>query len=383
MKAIIYIIIAVALFHACGGSKDKNLILADDQTSNDQVIALREDQAATIKLQTGKLEQRSLSNEIRANGYLDVPPQNRAVISPMITGYVRRINFLLGDYVKKGQIMTELESMEYIDLQQQYIELKSRITYLEEDYDRQKLLMDQDAVSRKVFLMAEVSYRTAMASLAGLRAKLNLLGANFKNLDSGEIEKRLLLKSPIQGSVRSVNVSLGEHVGPSEIVYEVIDTEHLHLELSVYEQDVIKVKAGQKVWFTIPSLVEKHFEGEVFLVGQDLSQDKRSVNVHVHINEEDGPFTVGMFANASIVIDEGKSFTLPVTAIVVDNNAAYIFKKITDSESDFTFRKMKVTTGFEKDGQIELLIFEDISSVDEIVMSGAYYLNNAFPVGEK
>mgnify|MGYP001953528225 CR=1 FL=1 len=51
---------------------------------------------------------------------------------------IRKINFLLGDNVAKGQIMAELESMEFIDLQQQYVELNARIAYLKEDFERQK-----------------------------------------------------------------------------------------------------------------------------------------------------------------------------------------------------------------------------------------------------
>lgn len=382
MKAITYLIFGALLISACTGGNEKPTEIVAEQISDTQVITITSEQMRTIKVKTGKMVRRSLAQEIRANGYLDVPPQNRAVISPMITGYVRKVNFLIGDNVQKGQVMAELESMEYIDLQQQYIELSSRIPFLEEDYDRQKLLIDQDAVSRKTFLMAEVNYKTAIASQDGLSAKLKMLGLDFQKLKNGQIENRLMLKTPISGSVRAINVSMGEHMAPSEVIYEVINTEHLHLELSVYEQDVIKVKKGQKVWFTIPSMQEKHFEGEVFLVGRDLSQDKRSVNVHVHIDESTGPFTVGMYANASIVLEESTSFTVPVTAIVVDNNTEYIFKKVADNQEGISFRKMRVSTGLEKEGQTELMIYADISPEDEIVTSGAFYLNNAFIVGE-
>jgi membrane fusion protein, heavy metal efflux system len=382
MKAITYIFFGVLMISACTGGKEKPTEISADQISDTQVITLTPAQVEAIKIKTGKMVRRNLAKEIRANGYLEVPPQNRAVISPMITGYVRKVNFLVGDNVRKGQVMAELESMEYIDLQQQYLELNSRIPFLEEDYNRQKLLRDQDAVSRKTSLLAEVNYNTTLASLDGLRAKLNMLGIDLQKLGNGEIETRLMLKTPISGSVRAINVSLGEHVAPSEVIYEVVNTEHLHLELSVYEQDVIKVKKGQKVWFSIPSIQGKHFEGEVFLVGRDLSQDKRSVNVHVHIDESAGPFSVGMYANASIVMEESSSLTLPVTAFVVQNENKYIFRKVAESEDGITFRKMKVTTGIEKDDQTELLIFEGITPEDDIVTSGAFYLFNAFSVGE-
>ena len=64
----------------------------------------------------------------------------------------------------------------------------------------------------------------------------------------------------------------------------------------------------------------------MFLVGKDLSEEKRSINVHVHFNDDEADFSVGMYGTASIVVEENLSFTLPVTAVVVDGNNKFIFK---------------------------------------------------------
>lgn len=383
MKTYIYILFIISIFTACGNKNvQENTTINNEVKNPENTVALTNEQIKAIGLQTDNIKKRNLLTEIRANGYLDIPPQNSAMISPMITGYVSKLNFLVGDMVKKGQIMAELESMEYIDMQQQFIELSSRIKYLEDDYNRQKLLQGQDAVSRKTFLLAEADYKTTLSMLDGLKSKLKLLGSDIETLNQGEIADRLLIRSPIGGAVRAVHVSLGEHADPSEVIYEVINTEHIHLELSVYEQDAAKVQKGQKVWFSISSLPGKQFEGEVFLVGQNLSESKRAINVHVHFDERSGPFTVGMYASATINVGEMETYTLPVTAVVTDQQKQYVFKKKITAGETVGFERVQILAGQEKNGQVEILNFDSFVPDDEIVTRGTLYLLNAISMGE-
>ncbi len=383
MKAIKHILLGCLLITACSGEKGSEQINSPNPlTQSDNTVVLTPHQVETIKLEIGKPVERSLSAEIKANGYFDVPPENNAMISPMISGYVRKVNFLVGNDVKKGQVMAELESMEYIDLQQKYIELLARIGYLKDEYERQKLLVDQDAVSKKQYLKAEVDYKTAASEIEGLHSKLELLGVNFKNLEESKIESRLLVRAPITGSVKALSAMIGRHVDPAEEIFEIVNTDHLHLELKVYEKDITKVKKGQKVWFSVPSIHSKSYEGEVFLVGKDLSEDKRSINVHVHVEENDAPFAVGMYVNASIAIGSTTSYTLPVTAVVVDSNKQFVFKKTKESDAGIGFEKVPVEIGLEKDGFVEIMMRDGLSPEDNLVTKGAFYLLNAFAIGE-
>ena len=383
MSTLKYIVIVLILTVACSGEKENDQIENETITAKDGYsVILTPEQVSAIKLRSGHIEKRNLTNVIKANGYLDVPQQNNAVISPMVTGYVRKVNFLVGDNVKKGQIMAELESMEYIDMQQQYIVLKAKIAFLKEEYDRQKLLREQNAVSKKKYSMAEVDYKIATSNLEGLKAKLKLLGVSFDKLNRGKIDSRILLKASISGSVKKLNTVIGKHIDPSEEIFEIVNPEHLHLELSVYEKDAIYVKKDQKVWYKIPNLKDHIFEGEVFLVGKDLSEDKRSINVHVHINEDEAEFTVGMYVNASIVVQDSPSYTLPVTAVVVDGPKKYIFKKSENSAGKIVFSKIPVFTGLESEGLVELTSMDGINLEDDIVIDGAFYLLNAFTGSE-
>jgi cobalt-zinc-cadmium efflux system membrane fusion protein len=171
---------------------------------------------------------------------------------------------------------------------------------------------------------------------------------------------------------------IGRHVDPSEEIYEIVNAEHLHLELSVYEKDITKIRKGQSVWFTIPNVKHERYAGEVFLVGKDLAEDKRSINVHVHFNENEGAFAVGMYANASIAVSESEVNALPETAIVVDGEKEFVFRKVSSDSESITFEKISVETGIEAGGFVELLATEQLRANDEFVVNGAFYLLNAF-----
>lgn len=374
-----YISLGLVFVMACSGEKENDHVTQKSFSRLDENnVVITPEQVSVLNLEFGKFQYRNMTDVIRANGFLDVPPQNKAVISPMITGYVRKTNFIVGEFVKKGQIMAELESMEFIDLQQQFMELQAKTLYLKVELDRQKLLREQDAISKKKYLMAEVDYKTATSTLDGLKSKLMLLGLDFDNLDQGEIKSVFLLKAPISGSVVMQNAMIGKHVDPSEEIYKIVDPEHLHLELNVFEKDVIKLRKEQKVIFKIPSLRKMAFHGEVFLIGKDLSEDKRSINVHVHLDEEEGKFEVGMYANATIEIAENPASSLPVAAVVADGNKKYIFIKTETPSGDLSFSKSQVTTGIESEGFIEILNKNDLTTDEEIVVDGAFYLLAAF-----
>ena len=362
---------------ACQKAEETSNPGSVEKMSAQTTLRFSKSQTDAIGIKTGSIQQVEMSEIVKANGYLEVPPQYTAVISPMITGYVRKINFIIGDDVGKGQVMAELESMEFIDLQQQFIENNSRLKFLENDFERQKLLRAEDAVSEKKYLLAESQFLTLKANLDALTTKLVLLGANIEQLKKGQFQNRILLKSPISGSVKSLDITLGQHVDPTEEVYEVIDPSHLHLELNVYEKDISKIRKGQHVTFSFPALKDSVFHGEVFLVGSDLSEVKRSANVHVHIHENPESIRAGMYATAKIQVDSTKSLAIPSSAIAQEGNTSLIFS-ITRDDMEYSFERIPVTTGLEVDGMVELLSLEDRFINRDIVVSGAFHLLTAF-----
>ncbi len=384
-KIIIYpVFILIALTMGCNNNKQQEPTqdAADILAAKNQV-ALSAEQMNVIKLKTGKISKQNIENVVKASGYVDVPPTGKAVISPMVPGYIRQIRFLIGNQVRRGEIMAALESMDYVELQQQYVELNSKLGFLKDEYERQKTLQAQNATARKKLLMAEYDYKSALSVFDGVKEKLNIIGTDFNNLANGSISSVMYLRAPISGTVTNVTATVGKHVDPQEELFEIVNPGHKHIELEVFEKDIMKVKKDQLVLFSIPNYGNTLFKGKVFLVGQSLEPDQRYVKVHVHPDDEESNFKVGMYVKASIVTNDQATPALPREAVVVQGGQEYIFVHKGEQEGKKVFEKMPVITGIENQGWIELKLHDGISEMDDVVVSGAFYLLNAFAASEQ
>lgn len=162
-----------------------------------------------------------------------------------------------------------------------------------------------------------------------------------------------------------------------------MDTEHLHAELTVFEKDVLKLKIGQKVRFTLAN-EDKERMATVYLIGREISAD-RSVRIHCHIDKEDTELLPGMYLKAMVEIGGAEVAALPNEAIVDFQGKRYIFipfeeksnveKK--DKESDHEeegqhFAMTEIKTGNSELGYTELILSEGLSDDTSVVIKGAY-----------
>ena len=117
--------------------------------SNKEEVHLLQKQMDVMSIELGHFQFMDLTTTIRANGQLELPPQNIASISSILGGRVERIDVLEGDYVNKGEVIAYLSNPEFIDLQREFLSAKSNFSVLEIDYQRKKELL-KDAVNQNV-----------------------------------------------------------------------------------------------------------------------------------------------------------------------------------------------------------------------------------------
>src|SRR5690606_15461990 len=256
------------------------------EPTNSNHIAITTTQFTSEHMQLGTLEERSFDETIKTSGMINVPPQNKASISTFMDGYITQTPLLIGDKVKKGQLLATLENPEYVEIQQFYLELSEQLTYLKSEFDRQKTLFDEKITSQKNFLKAESTYKSTLAQYNGLRKKLNMMRINPASVEQGKITSTVNLYAPIDGYVTKINVSHGSYVSPSDVIMEIINTEHIQLELAVFEKDILKVKKDQKIRFKIPEASQDTFEAKVHLVGNAINDKNRIINIYGQIMDE-------------------------------------------------------------------------------------------------
>lgn len=349
----LYILLISVLFIACGKS-EKNTETLEETSKNENTLQISKQQFESEGIQITKLEERPFNTIVKVNGMIDVPPENRASVSTFVGGYVSKIPLLVGDKVKKGQLVARLKNTEFVEIQQQYLEVSAKISYLKNEYIRQKTLFDEKITSEKNYLKAESSYKSSLANYNGLRQKLQMMNINPNSVENGKITSTINLYAPINGYVTKVNVSNGAFVSSSKELLEIVNTDHIHLELDVFEKDILKIKKDQKIRFKIPESSNKTFNADVHLVGTSINPN-RTIKVHGHLENEDVNFITGMFVEAEIIINTHKKISIPKNAII--KNDTHYFALIVKEEKNNTIylKKVLLETGISSEDFVEIL----------------------------
>lgn len=376
MKRYIFFLVLSILIVSCG-NKESDSAEALDISANPHTdaLTLTRAQFEAAQMQVGAIETRTFARQIKANGYIDVPPDQKASVSVKLGGFVKSVAILPGDRITKGKVLFTLENPEFIQLQQEYLENHAQLKYLQSDYERQKALADDNIASQKNFLKAESDYKVAQARVQGLEEKLKMLNVNIKSLAEGNIASVVHVYAPISGYVSKVNISLGVSVSPDDVAVELVDTGHMHAELQVFEKDVVAIRQGQKFSFRTAGSDTWH-EGEVYLVGKTIETDARTVNIHGHIRDEKNipNLLPGMYVEAVIEVASVERPVLPTEAIVSVDDVKYVLMLVEETPDAFRFQRMEVTTGQFNNQWTEIVNASVFQSNSKFLIKGAFNL---------
>jgi cobalt-zinc-cadmium efflux system membrane fusion protein len=155
--------------------------------------------------------------------------------------------------------------------------------------------------------------------------------------------------------ISKMNVAMGSFVADATPILEIVDTEHIHLELNVFEKDILRVQQGQTIQFKIPEASEELFEAEVYLIGASIEAN-RTIKVHGHLKNEAGHnFLPGMFVEAFIASDSRPAIALPESAVVEVEDTFLVLALDRETATGYEFKPLAVSVGITKDGHTEIL----------------------------
>ncbi|QNK76608.1 efflux RND transporter periplasmic adaptor subunit [Winogradskyella sp. PAMC22761] len=376
MKHLYFIIFAV-LITACGNDNNNTSEpISTDEGDHDH-ISITKTQFESEKMVFGSLTELDFNESIKVNGIIDVPPQSKSSISTFISGYITNTPLLIGSEVKKGQLLVTLQNPEYIEIQQNYLEVTEQLNYLKSEFNRQKTLFDEQITSEKNYLKAKSLYKSNLAHYNGLRKKLQMMNISPKRVEQGQISSTINLYAPISGTVSKVNISNGTYVSPSDVILELVNTDHIHLELAVFEKDIMNVKKGQQIRFKIPEASKDTFDAEIHLVGTTIDAETRRVQVHGHVENEDSNFIVGMFVEAEIITESTKKLSLPKEAIIPLEDGNYVLALDEENEDVFHLKKIKVNLGKQTEDAAEILNTDDLKNKQILIKGIGMLLNES------
>lgn len=368
MKKLLYIFLSGLLLTAC-----KQEATVETVAKNEDEISISKEQFQTMEMEIDSPMEKDFNVGVKATGKIDVPPENRVKITSFLGGYIKSTHLLIGDKIKKGQALVTLENTEFIDIQKDYLEVAEQISYLKSEYERQKTLYDEKITSQKNYLKAESDYKRANGMYQSLKKKLQVLNISPAQVQKGNLTSTITIYAPIAGDVTVMNANVGMFMAPSDIILEIVDTDHLHVELAVFEKDILQVKENQNIVFTVPQASKEEFKAKVVLVGKSIEGNDRTIMIHGHLDDAiKQRLLTGMFVEATILTDSKKGLAIPTDALITENDKNYVLLVKNNSKTDYTFEKTEVKVGEKSAESIEIIESNKVNKNSKILTKGVF-----------
>jgi membrane fusion protein, heavy metal efflux system len=357
---------------------------ADNEGHHEEGLHLTKEQIETIGLEFGEFSSIKVNDYIKTTGTLGLPPNAYASVSAKSEGIINGTKkFVEGNYIKKGELIGYVENPDFILKQQEYLESKAQLKLKRLDLVRQQSLVDANAGVSKNLQNTEAEVAILEAKSVGLSKQLSYLGISSANLTPNTITQRIAIIAPMSGFISNINIHNGMYAQPTVSLMEIISSEHLHLELDVFEKDIEGLKIGQKISYIVPALGNTVYNGEISVIGKEFDNKTKTVRVHGHLEGEKPLFLKDLFINAKIWLNDNTTTAVPEKAIIKDGENSFIYvakKENDDKETEFT--TIRVIPGATDNGFTAIKILEEIPEGMQIVTKGAYYVYAQSKAGE-
>ena len=405
------------LISSCGGKGKTTTEVTEtegeheDEHANPNTATLTEEQMKSIGVELGVIEEKSLTSSLKANGVLRVPNQNKASVNSIYSGTVRSLLIQPGSRVSRGQTIATIANPEFIQAQSEYLGVNGKIALAELEVKRQKDLNAGNAGALKNLQAAETELRTLRNIKSTLAQQIQLMGINPASLSNGKLISVLAVRSPISGVVSNVMLKMGSYVDVSTPIAEIVDNSQLHLDISVYEKDLPKLKNNQVIHFTLTNNPGKEYDAQIFSLGSSFEGESKAVSVHARVQGDKTGLIDGMNVTAIISLDKMTVPAVPTDAIVNIAGQDYIFivtdehaeeehhepgkdtvkhdakeahdhmedggKKAEGEHADekgMTFEKIPVAKGITEVGYTQITLLKEIPKDAKIVVKGAFFV---------
>jgi cobalt-zinc-cadmium efflux system membrane fusion protein len=304
------LLVTILLGAACGSGPEQPASRTTEPTSSPSAerVALSAEALRTTAIATVPVEQRPLTNEIRATAVIK-PNENRlAHVSPPIPGRAIAVKAVLGDRVEPRQVLALLDSLELGEKKSAFLQAQTNLEVARRNYEREAGLFKQRISSEKDYLETKGEFERSDAAYRAAREALRLVGIADADIDRitwggrGEALSHFPILSPFLGTVIEQHIVVGELIRPEDKVYAIADLRTLWILLDVYEKDLGRVAVGKDVEVRVDAYPEARFRGTIAYLSDVLDESTRTARARVEVDNADGRLRPGMFATAIVTL---------------------------------------------------------------------------------
>lgn len=275
-------------------------------------------------LKTTKPERQKVAAPVALTGEIRFDERRVGHVSSQVQGIIKQVHVALGEKVKKGQPLIEIDSVAVGEGQADYLEAQAMLKLARRNFERVSELYREKISSEKEYLQAKQELDSAEIRASGAGGKLTRLGG-------GGSGGRVALRAPMEGTVLAMHAVAGEVAKTDESLVTVGDNTAVWVWADLYERDIAAVKSGQAAEKLSASISVKaypgvEFPGIVDLVSPAMDESSRTVKVRVEVPNGDGRLLAGMFATVKLFLPgTEEALAVPKEAVLEDEGRSFVF----------------------------------------------------------
>lgn len=291
-------------------------------------------------------------------------PAKEVSVVPTVPGKVLNYHYDVGDKVGQGAVLFTVDSTDLQNnmrsLQASYHAAKLGRDNAKNTYDSNKLLYDEEIISKNEYDQVKYAYEAADAQLASIQVQMDNLKKNISDCT---------VTSPMTGVIATRGVEKGSFASQAAPAYTVMDLSTIKVEVSVSEQVLNTIQVGDKVFVLMTAASETPLTGTVATIAPAASQTGM-YTVKVELNNRDGKIKSGMMAEVSFTMAASDdTVILPRKAVIEKENETYVYV-VKNGKA----KKVNVELGIEAEDTIE--IKSGLQKGDDVVTKGQTYLSD-------
>ncbi len=377
--------VSAILLTSCGdaSSRSSAQVGQDHGHSHEATDEVHVTRAQTdiVGISFGSPEYAEIATRLHCPGRLAVDPSGDAAVTPLMPGVVKRVFVTAGERVAAGQAVAEIENVDAIALQQQYLQAGDRLALARSELDRQQALARQGAGIARNLQSAQAELDMAQAEYDGLTERLRMAGIDPARVTPGRLVRTMTVKAPIAGTVSGITVGTGSYADGTQAIMTILDASGIYCVANVFEKDLPLVVTGETAAVTLLNNPAITIPGKITSISPAIDPATKAVEVRVDLNGlpgDAGRLLPGM--GVTVLLDTGRhrQLTLPAAAVMAEGGKNFVFVVEEEDDDELHLVKTPVATGVAADGLVAILPSPDgtspITTDTKVVTDGTFYI---------
>jgi len=304
--------------------------------ASQEAVSLSEPDRQLIGLKVEPVSAQECRSTLKAMGKILAPQTKTAIVGYAFSGRVSEVHVKIGDWVEKGQRLVTLESQEVGTSKCDFFKAVADLELAKLNFDREKRLLDSGIGVEKNFAAAEAELKIAQENRDAAHKRLHVLGFDEAELEeiakAHQIHPAITLFAPLAGKIVKNDAVLGALVDQTTQLMTIIDPTTLWVDAQIYENDLAKVKIGQKAEVRVPAYPDEVFPGNVIFISDVVDEQSRTIAVRAEVDNAQQRLKPGMFADIGLLLmEDQEALVVPRDAVLEEGLQQVVFVKAGES----------------------------------------------------